>query len=398
MLVIVSPACSSTTPTPAPKISTATSVTAATKALENTKEPAAPTKTSAPIPTDTPKPTNTPEPVLTAMNLPVAFKIADTVGSSAESLQMAMDGQGNLHVVWFDNVQLLHRQLGIDGNWSEVEKLVSNDSTLMPFGYQLLSYPDGRVCLLRTTVIGLHERCYTDGHWTGEEAISTSPGVITSFTAEVALDGSLQILSGAVTELKLGNVVLTDQGEITSSGDFAIDKSGGYHVVWVGAHDALRYRYSSDNGKTWQPAIVLSDAYGVGDVHLKADSQGGIHLLYSTGEGIDYRHWSSAEGWGSPIEVLPSSFTIQGHYDVAIDSNGLAYIILNYSGSWSGIGYLRQDADGGWSDVSAISIFRHQGDQGSVNFGDPPTLIVGGKGELHFVWPYKGALYYAKAP
>ncbi|PZS03773.1 MAG: hypothetical protein DLM69_02615 [Candidatus Chloroheliales bacterium] len=96
------------------------------------------------------------------------------------------------------------------------------------------------------------------------------------------------------------------------------ERDGSLSIVWDwGERDRLLYIHSTDQGRTWTPAITVAgnDAWGgaVGNQTLAADSQGKLHLgsweLYgSTYPHVAYRRRNAAGVW-QPGLIAPDSIT-----------------------------------------------------------------------------------------
>ena len=177
----------------------------------------------------------------------------------------------------------------------------------------------------------------------------------------------------------------------TSSGpSLAMDKAGGYHVAWVSQSAAsgtasVQYRFSSDQGKTWQAAQTLSTDKNApsGDVtRLVADDVGNVHLLWTDGD-IYYRRWTPTGGWEVPAALAG----VQGGPNpaLAVDATGLARVVW---GRNNGLRYVVQAVDGTWSTPRALSRLP----------GTEAQIAIDAAGATHVAWVTKKDVYYLAGP
>jgi hypothetical protein len=214
-----------------------------------------------------------------------------------------------------------------------------------------------------------------------------------------ALDSNLQSVYGSFGKLHFNDTPLSNAEENPHSPRLAIDKAGGYHVVWIYMGDpaSLEYRYSNDGGQTWQEAKRLNTdqdvpSLGYGrDVELFADEQGNVHLIWNSTNGIFYRRWTSARGWEPAVEITREASG--GNFDLTTDAMGLAHVVFWQGGR--GIRYVQQQADSTWSAPRLVTDDYKSGS---------PRIAVDQRGIRHIVWtsyedsPNASDLYYAILP
>ncbi len=354
-------------------------------------------------------PTPSPSP-LTAIN------VTNNQGRSDDPY-LAFDAQGNLHLVWYDTslrpvgespeADFLHRELNVAGQWSGVDSLTSDYGLIYYGTLNVLSNPAGQICATweggtspnDPGTIGWYMRCLTEEQWSAAEKIQTAKTATGDLMPAFASDGTLQSVYTSFGALYFKDALLSSASETAFSPRLAIDKSGGYHAVWIYKGDlvSLEYCYSNDGGQTWQEAKKLntdldlpSFEYGR-DVELLADEQGNVHLIWNSTNGIFYRRWTSAQGWEPAVEITHD--TSGGNFDMTTDAMGLAHVVFWKGGR--GIRYVQQQADGTWSDPRLVT------DDYKVR---AMRIAVDKQGNRQIVWssyendPSSNDLYYAILP
>lgn len=379
------------TPTPTPPVEpTATPIAAATIA------PALP-------------PTPTPVEVLAAVN------VTGNPGKS-DNPRLLFDSEGILHLVWFDNSRqgknlgdFLHRQRTPDGEWSAAEYLTDDlDSSVgwAPESLRMILNPAGQVCVFwrgshgtgGPNIVGIYMRCQAGKEWSTVQQVKNTLS-LQNFDIAYSLDGALQIAyseGGAPANVYINDIILSDGFKSAIACTLAIDRAGGYHAVWVRQGDpfSLEYRYSSDNGQTWQEAERLTDEEtrptGTGSPQLIADGQGNIHLVWKGG-GVRYRRWVPDSGWEATIELTRGESRDQStSLGFTVDADGLAHVVWQ---GFDGMFYAQQLPDQTWSQPRLIAE--------SFNTGAGPDVAVDARGTRHFVWQVEDDaldLYYAALP
>jgi len=320
---------------------------------------------------------------------------------------LGLDGQGTLHLVWFDTSvrdtgDYFHRQLAATGDWSKAETLTTGFERV--FGEMtLIRDQAGHICAIFTAATnssdpgtnGLYQRCQAGTTW--------SPAVRLAITKQTSLDlrgyspargadGTVQaaFISGVGTIFFDDIQLSTDS---TSTGpSLAIDKAGGYHVAWInegaaGGTASVQYRFSSDQGKTWQAAQTLStdkNAPSGGVARLVADGVGNVHLLWEGDAGsINYRRWTPGGGWGAPAALGGT----QGGPNpaLAVDAKGLARVVWEH---FNGLPYVVQAVDGSWSAPRAL--YHRKSAE--------PQIVIDSAGGAHVAWLTNKDVYYLAVP
>jgi hypothetical protein len=327
-------------------------------------------------------------------NLPEPFNLSDNEGNS-EGAKLALDGDGGLHAIWWDNsstgrFELMHRQLDADGKWAEAEILTESIEILMMDTQKMLIQPDGQFCVLwegasdtgDPETLGVYRRCQEDGAWTDIEFIQPSLGGGRDYMPALDPDGKLQFINiVSAGDVMFGDTKLSDDLMTAMSPQFVIDSSGVYHVIFTrqGRPYSVEYRFSSDEGAQWKDPERLTDDNedpGIAwPTRLVADSVGGLHMVMNLGTGLYYRHWTEKDGWQPAVELTQggngSATTSIG---LATDADGLAHVV------WQGNGlyYTQQEEDGTWTSPEALNE--------DIGVGPGPEIIVDSEGTRHVVW------------
>jgi hypothetical protein len=405
----------------------------AAEAPSVTEEAAAAGESAQAAATATPRPPATPTPVEstatpaavatvapalltpTPVQLPVALNVTDNPALS-DHPHLALDGADILHFGWIDRStgktlgDFLHRQMTPDGQWSEMEVLSADFDSISPVeSIRLIRNPaTGQMCafwagasnLTRPDTLGLYMRCQAEGGWSPAEKVHDwrSPGY--EYAPAFAPDGALRIaLIHQPQTVLFGDVELSDGVKTVVAIALAIDQAGGHHAVWVrqGTPHSLEYRYSNDNGQTWQEAEPLTDDQNSGGglvwpFRLMADTQGNVHLVFvSQNKGIFYRRWQPTDGWGPSVEVTQGEESSRStSLGLAIDSEGVPHVVWH---GFGGVFYTQMLEDETWSKPYLVT--------DTLNTGAGPDIAVNDDGVRHFVWQVEDDaldIYYANLP
>ena len=323
----------------------------------------------------------------------------------AATPRLAFDAQGTLHLVWFDTSareagDYFHRQKAANGDWSKAESLTTGFDTL--YGdISLIRDQGGQICAIFAAAkssgdpatIGLYQSCQQGTTWTPavKLAITQQTGVsLRGYSPALGADGTVH----AAYIISAGTEYFDDVPLTSDSTSFApslvIDKAGGYHVAWVSLGTAssaatVQYRFSSDQGTTWQDAQTLStdaNAPSGGLARLVADDAGNVHLLWSDGN-VYYRLWTPTGGWGAPAALAGDQ--AGPNPALAVDAKGLARVVWQRE---DGLPYVVQSAGGAWSAPRAIS------NLASIE----PQIAIDAAGATHVAWLANQDVYYLAVP
>jgi hypothetical protein len=188
---------------------------------------------------------------------------------------------------------------------------------------------------------------------------------------------------------------LDDGLAAVTDAQFVIDSHGNYHAVWgrQGTPYSIEYRFSNDEGKTWQQQqrLTAPDAQFASDATMVADAHGAVHVVWAESGKKLYRRWTPADGWREAVEFGAEGFDIA----VATDSRGHAAVV------WAGdcaVRYARQLADETWSSVRVLNA------NATPSFcATEADLVSDARGLQHSVWVSPGNdgqwdVYYAVLP
>jgi hypothetical protein len=330
-----------------------------------------------------------------------------STGKSATP-RLAFDAAGTLHLVWLDKSardtgDYFHRQKAASGDWSKAESLTTDFETV--FGdISLIRDQGGNICAIFDALkssgepgtLGLYQRCQAGDKWGAavKLAITQQTGItLIGYSPARGADGTVHaayIINGGT--IYFDDVQLSTADSTALGPSLAIDKAGGYHVAWVILGTAtgpgsVQYRFSSDQGKTWQAAQTLStdkNAPNGGVTHLVADDAGNVHLVWGGIDGgVYYRGWTPTGGWGAPAALAGDQ--VGPNPALAVDAKGLARVV------WDGQGallYVVQAASGAWSAPRAIS---------QLESGEP-QIAIDAAGATHVAWLANNDVYYLAVP
>ncbi len=329
-------------------------------------------------------------------------------GSSFES-SIAIDNDGNLHVVWSNNT---------DGQWGiDVEIMYANyssstgwsNATVISDGFGGIYWNDGSsyepsIAIDNGGNLHVVWYDYTTGPWGNDIEImyvnySTSAGW---FNATVISDDNTNWNDGW-----------------SSSPSIAIDNNDNIHVVWSDNTDGpwrsnsmdyeiMYVNYSSS--AEWSNATVISDGFegiywndGTSyDPSIAIDNNGNVHVVWDDGTvgpwGNDgevmYANYSSSAGWSNATLISDGFGGIywnDGYSQepsIAIDNNGNIHVVWydNTVGPWGNddeIMYANYSFSAGWSNATVIS------DDGT-NWNDgtsyDPSIAIDNNGNVHVAW------------
>jgi hypothetical protein len=317
--------------------------------------------------------------------------------------QIALDGDNNLHLVWWDNTtrpsgDILYRQRTPDGNWTPTESLTADLGLIGQYELQLRVRPDGAVCAFYLVAEELRYdyRCRLAGVWQAPQPAFSATGIKREMQPAFAPDGTVHViyLDGAA-DIFSGEQELSGPTDTAMTPRLAVDSNGRLHAVYFTQDDTytIQYRWSDDGGQSWAAAeSVATLAAGVPLIALEADLAGNVHLAWSTGSEIDYRLWTPAAGW-QPMTTVDAA---NGRPDcnniaLAIDSAGRPHIAWQ---TYAGVSYAIQQADQSWAVSAPITAANCQ-------FSRVPALALGRDGLAHFIYSLgtdDQDLFYAAVP
>ncbi len=172
--------------------------------------------------------------------------------------------------------------------------------------------------------------------------------------------------------------------------NLAIDPAGGLHVIWSegdGQDDVIYYSHLGRDGWT-EPVDVLMTPGGAPayEPFMAADARGYLHVVWRGGGAIFYSSAyapaaGSAHNWSAPVPISPLEANA-GNPHLVVDRAGILHVVFAQSvGANSGIYYIAQDEEGSWQ--GATSVFANSREDRLVG---KPRLAIGAEGTLHVVW------------
>jgi serine/threonine protein kinase len=327
-----------------------------------------------------------------------AENLSANPGRSAEP-QLLFDGSGGLQLVWRDSSlrpdggeDVLARRLSGD-TWGPPQSLSDQFDQLLGQPIAIERTADGRVCSIWHGIYAAGNlatrnsafRCANGEIW-GElsdvEQSYVSSTYITTFdragrprTIYTFMDSTLYAGEDATGE----EIVLSEQVNLAVEPVFAIDRSGGWHVAYfrLGAPLVLEYRFSDDQGQTWNApfAVETGAALAPQALTMLTDTDGRLQLAWGRGGAVLYRALDAAGNWGETFEVTAGlNDNRASSIGLALGTDGLAHIV------WQGdaVRYARQQADGSWSAPQTIAEV--------IADGPGPSIAVDNAGARHIAW------------
>jgi len=339
---------------------------------------------------------NLPTPVATLPPL-TALNISNTPGRS-KLVQMAVDAQGTVHLVWLDNTPrqgqsdtILYRKMAPDGTWSDIQDLSPNLTFLVkPY---LITNLNRDLCMVAFSVRGIYTSCQEDGIWTNWE-IPGNTKTMNVFAPVLSPSREILWLAG-LNELWFREVKLDDGLAPTTDAQFIIDSAGNYHAVWgrQGNIWSIEYRYSNDAGETWQTQQQLSapDAKFASREAVTADPNGSLHLVWTETGKMVYRKWTAENGWQEPEEFGTGGV---GIHLVADRQNRPAVVWIK----GCQVLYAAQVGENAWSPTRVLN----PGASPSL-CANEATIEIDANGKQHIAWVSPGNngewdVFYAAIP
>lgn len=163
---------------------------------------------------------------------------------------------------------------------------------------------------------------------------------------------------------------------------------GTAHAVWLEGFSEgvpetqkqkIGYAFKPPSG-TWSTMADLSGPFPPPSHPLASptpmiasDSQGGVHVVWSDGEGIWYTVKRGGESWSSPVEIFPTG----DMPTLAIGPDDQIHLVWR-EGSSGAMLYSHRSPDGPWS--PPMNLMERPG----ARYG--PRLAVDPQGRVHLVW------------
>ncbi|OGO04850.1 MAG: hypothetical protein A2Y91_05390 [Chloroflexi bacterium RBG_13_54_8] len=350
----------------------------------------------------------------------VPQNISNNQGDSALP-SIAVDSEGNLHVVWKDgttgNVGLLHSIRSSSGNWSAPQKIPGTQSTStaprIAVGYQGILYVVWQGNISGESGIFWNLRG-SNGDWstsqkiTGSSDISKYPDIAVDaqgnphvvWEEESPSSDSADIVyatRSGQTDWVLQNI--SDNVGLSRLPSVAVDGAGKLHVVWqddTSGYADILYAAKPGNGAWSVPRNISHNQRNSSRPRIAVDGVGNPHVVWEEtyptedDEVIDIRvqyATRSGDNWLQPVNIFPPSVSLFQfrHPAIAVDSTGKPQVVwhddINVTAEgypvWSIAYAIRQD-NGDWSTWRNIS------QSGLV--ATEATIAVDAWGNPHVVW------------
>ena len=291
------------------------------------------------------------------------FLLSDGTGASSKP-ELFIGKGGIVHVFWLDGTEsphgkIMHRTFSPDGVWSDADcaSCLAGDPKYV-YQYQAAAEPDGRVCAvfmhLKKADYILTDVCY-EGTGAGELHEEEVTGSETNFLAVIDPSGAIVPAFTTVKKFRIGGAEVDDGSLYMYSQSFAIDRKGGYHLLWIRDSDpaVLIHRYSRDQGATWSAAsILLEDVNISDDILLLAGRDGDLVMVIKSWDTRVLR-WDGF--WSEPAPLV---------------ENFVAYSYTLAENPRGGVSIVSM----GWYD-SEEAVWLFTGDKAADAWGEPDALL-----------------------
>jgi hypothetical protein len=375
-----------------------------------------------------------------------------TNGSTFDSDEpsIGVDDVGNIHVVWEDSMLYIiyyNRWNATSGTWTASE-MVSTESIDIAASPKLAMDGDGNIHVVwedQTNYTGcksageIRDIFYkrwnaTSGTWTTTEVVSTESTIHSNDPSMVVDgDGNVHVVwedqtdyNGAGLDYDIfykwwnasldnwttTEVVSTESTSSSTAPSIMMDGAGNVHVVWTDQTDYagckfggevydLFYKRWNATSSTWTTTEVVSTE-STGDSYMSSivvDNDGNAHVVWSdktnySGAGVDndlfYKCWNTSLNNWTTTDVVSTEST--GHSyspSIMMDGAGNIHVVwtdwsdYNGSGTDYDIFYKHRNATSStWATTKVVSTE-------STGDSDKPSIAVDGVGDVHVAWSDK---------
>ncbi len=312
------------------------------------------------LPTSSPSPTVSPTPAQAPLWASEGLPQSPGLSSPA----MAVDHQGNLHMVWAndewngdkDTLHILYARKMPEGAWPDPMEIRTLDRTNPWFG---------------TLDLAVDSHDVPHVIWTEDRAV---------FYA------SLDVSGGWSLPTEIAPTVCPDRCQLSSA--MAIDAADTLHLIWM-AEDRILWSSKPRDGD-WSSAVPLSaeTAYA-SQPSIAVDSRGGLHVVWLQDQ-LWHVFKAAGQPWSQPVVISGPAQHIWT-CSLAVDSADVAHVVwLDSSRSEQRAEFLHTYASSGgdWSPPAAIPAHALS--------GNTMALAAVGAGNLILIWGDQQVRYATK--
>ncbi len=336
------------------------------------------------------------------------IRLTDDAGGSmtgySHSRTVAVDPQGRVHVVWYDDrsghYEIYYKVL--DGSVWSPDMVLTSDGAVSAHP-AIATGPDGSVHVVwhdrrHGGQPAIYYKEHTLSGWGPDERISLADAE--AIRPSIAVDGAgdvhvvwceahkgwqVRYRKRAAGEWQ-EEVALTETPGSHAFASIAVDDVGFVHVVWQGVFETSssgsQIYYTWFDGVTWWPAVRLSY---VGDNCLApsvaADPGGGAHFVWhdACGEDICEIHYMAwVQGHWHPQEAITCGSGASRNPCVAVDDTGGVHVVWQDDRDGSQEMYYKYYDGKTWTSDVRLSA--------TLSLSRKPSTAVDHDGRLHVVW------------
>lgn len=288
-----------------------------------------------------------------------------------DDLQLAVDGNGTVHVVWeamMGGIYYAQRPNG--GSWSTTYTVQSSsDPWLSP---KMVTTTNGNVHVIWESSTGLaddifYRRRTPGGAWSAVENATNSGQHNSDSQLAVDNNGVVHIVSkegqGTLAYVRrstngiwsASEIIFTDIYSSLHFPKLTIDNNGRAYVIWYfryyNENDAHFYFAERGLSGGWSAPYALAQARAslvARDIAVGAD--GTVHFVFSDYNSGGYRQRPANGSW-SQVQKLIAPAIEWGEQvpQIAIDASGLAHVVWDIADGHGHVSYVRQTSDGSWT-------------------------------------------------
>ncbi len=329
-----------------------------------------------------------------------------------KDVSIAVDGAGNVHVVWEDYTNIGGAGTDLDifykfwnansGIWSgrvNATDIVSTESTGPSDSPSIAVDSSGNV-----HVVWFDNTNYT--------------------SAGTDFDIFYKVWNATTSTWKTTTVVSTESTGSAYGPKIVADGFGNVHVVWYddanyggsGTDYDIFYKFWNATTNLWNGTITATDVVSTESLNnsilpsLAVDGSGNVHVVWHdqtnyTGVGTDYdifyKFWNATSSTWSTTSVVSTESTLDSSQpSIAVDLLGNIHVVWNDFTDYGGAGAGENDifykfwnaSTGIWNGtINATDVVSTE----STSLSYEPSIAVDGSGSVHVAWydwsPYDGA-------